>query len=86
MIFFDLFISDKPELLEKYPYLKYQYVSENGIEVKKRKVQEVVQDLLNFEYSGMNESEMLETKVFFAKILSSMQVEKEEQLTSSAKK
>lgn len=69
--FFDEFIVDKPELLESYPYLKYQYITDDGETVRNKTQQELVQQLMSFNFDGMNQTEIINTQFFLTQLIQS---------------
>ena len=66
---FDEFISDKPQLLEIYPYLQYQYKKDNEATVIKKTPMEVLDMIKKIDFSNLNEASKEEIDFFF-KILS----------------
>lgn len=83
---FDFFVTDKPELLEKWPYLKYQYICSDGKTVRSKTREELIEQWENFDYSGMTEEESRNAKLFLLQLINNKKEETLSQIDDNIKK
>jgi len=79
-------VTDKPELLEKWPYLKYQYICSDGKTVRSKTREELIEQWENFDFSGMTEEESRNAKLFLLQLINNKKEETLSQIDDNIKK